>query len=85
METKIVQLETEQILNIPQEWEFKTKKVIISWDEHKKVLINRPKTRRKFIRLPGQPKVISNDWENVVFPLTAKERREIRRQTSLTI
>ena len=79
MQTKIVQLETEQILNIPQEWEFKTKKVIISWDEDKKALIIRPKTRRKFIRLPGQPKVISNDWANVVLPLTNKEQREIRR------
>ncbi len=79
METKIVQLETEQILNIPQEWEFKTKKVVISWDEDKRVLIISPKMRRQFIRLPGQPKVISNEWENVVLPLTNKEQREIKR------
>lgn len=77
MQTKIVQLETEQILNIPKEWEFKTKKVIISWDEEKRAIVIRPKMPRIIIRLPGQPRVISNDWPSVVFPLTAKERRQI--------
>jgi len=79
MKSKIVQLETEQILNIPKEWEFKAKKVVITWDEEKKAIIIRPKTRRWMIRLPGQPKVIPNDWTNHVLPLTAKELREINR------
>jgi hypothetical protein len=79
MQSKIVQLETEQILNIPKEWEFKTKRVIMTWDEEKKELEIRPDYRRRMFRLPGQPKVIPNDWKNHVLPLTAKERREIRR------
>jgi len=77
MPVKYTKLVVEQIVHIPKEWEFKTKKVLISWDEERQALLIRPYKSRTRFCLSGQPKVISTDWENSVFPLTMRERLEI--------
>lgn len=77
MPVKYTKLVVEQIVHIPKEWEFKTKKVLISWDAERQALLIRPYKRRTPFGLPGHPRVISSYWENSVFPLTLKERLEI--------
>ena len=78
METKYVKLETIQILNIPNEYRFKANEVLLSWNEQEQLLTISPAPRKAWIRLPWQTRTIPNNWHNYVFPLTAKERREIR-------
>lgn len=79
MEPRQIELVTEQILQIPKDLEFKTKRVVITWNEEEQEMTIRPLKRRWTPRRLGKSRRIPNQWENHVFPLTAKEQREIRR------
>jgi hypothetical protein len=68
----------DQILLIPEEIQFSTKWVLMTYDADTRILAISPYPPKNFKGLPKKVESISNDWEKHVFPLTKKERKEIR-------
>jgi len=67
------------LLLIPKELEFLVKKVLLSFDAETQTLMIRPAPTKKMVRLFKIAEKVPNNWENHVFPLTKKERREIKK------
>ena len=67
------------LLLIPKEFEFLVKKVLLSFDAETQTLMIRPVPTKKMVRFSKIAEKVPNNWENHVFPLTKKERREIKK------
>jgi virulence-associated protein VagC len=76
---KISEIIKGDILLIPNEFEFSVKKVHLSFDANTQTLMIRPAPTRKMARVSKRAERVPNAWENHVFPLTKKERREINK------
>ena len=76
---KLSEITKGDILLIPKEFEFSVKKVLLSFDAKTQTLMIRPAPTRQMVRLSNRAEKVPNDWENYVFPLTKKERREIKK------
>ncbi|NDC19829.1 MAG: hypothetical protein EBZ87_06135 [Microbacteriaceae bacterium] len=79
---KLSEITKGDILLFPKEFELSVKKVLLSFDAETQTLTIRPAPTRQIVRLSKRAEKIPNDWENHVFPLTKKERREIKKYLS---
>jgi hypothetical protein len=68
----------DQIFLIPEEIQFSTKWVLMTYDADARILAIRPYPPKNLNGLPKKVESISNDWEKHVFPFTKKERKEVR-------
>ena len=76
---KLSEITGDQIILIPEEFKIPTKKVLLTFDTQKQILSITPIYRKSPLTILRKSNVVPNRWENSIFPLTNKERREIKK------